>query len=114
MIILSPLMDAKNIFIACGHRKQSITWEKQGDSEWTYIGVGEDYKEALVAELVAARFREPLLYLVSDRNTVHEVGTHMAAFAIGQLLPRQGLTLTDKTFTAMMEFNKIGVVKISR
>jgi len=107
-------MDAKNILIACEYYKETITWEKQGDSEWLYIGVGEDYKEALVAQLIAARFQDPLLYLVSDRNTAHEVGIHIAASAIGQLLPRQGLTLTDKSFKAMMEFNKIGVVKISR
>jgi hypothetical protein len=104
-------MDAKNIFIACNHYSGAIKWMMTEGNEWNYIGVGDDYNESKVNELIGQHFSDAEIYVVIDRHHSFLIQTKTAASSIRELLNKNGLMLSSKEFTKMMVFNNIGVVK---
>lgn len=104
-------MDAKNIFIACSHHAGRIKWVMIKGNEWNYIGVGDDYNEAKVNNLIERHFSDLEIYMVIDRHNSFPIQTKIAAQSIRGLLNKNDLTLSNKDFTRMIVFNRIGVVK---
>jgi hypothetical protein len=104
-------MDAKNIFIACNHYAGRIKWVMIKGNEWNYIGVGCDYNESKVNKLIEQHFSDSEIYLVIDRHNSFSIQTKTAAQSIREPLNKNDLTLSNKDFTKMIAFNRIGVVK---
>lgn len=104
-------MDAKNIFIACNRYAGRIKWVMIKGNEWNYIGVGVDYNESKVNKLIERYFSDLEIYLVIDRHNSFLTQTKIAAQSIRELLNKNDVTLSNKDFTKMIVFNRIGVVK---
>jgi hypothetical protein len=104
-------MDAKNIFIACNHYAGRIKWVMTRGNEWNYIGVDGDYNEDKANTLIERHFSDLEIYLVIDRHNSFFTQTKTAAQFIRELLSKNDLTLSNKDFTKMIVFNRIGVVK---
>ncbi|PSL44309.1 hypothetical protein CLV51_106175 [Chitinophaga niastensis] len=104
-------MDAKNIFIVCGRYIGRIKWEMIQGNEWSYIGIGDDYNESKVKELIERVFGSAEIYLVMDRHNSFLTDTKNATESISELLKKNEVTLSNKDFTKMMVFGKIGIVK---
>ncbi|MFB6456779.1 hypothetical protein ACE38W_16015 [Chitinophaga sp. Hz27] len=104
-------MDAKNIFIACNRYAGRIKWVMNRGNEWTYIGIGGDYNEDKANTLIEQHFSDSEIYLVIDRHNSFLTLTKTAAQSIRELLNKNDLTLSNKDFTKMIVFNRIGVVK---
>ena len=80
-------------------------------NEWNYIGVGDNYNERIVNNLIEQHFSDSEIYLVIDRHNSFLTQTQAAAQSIRELLNKGGLTISNKDFTKMIVFNRIGVVK---
>lgn len=104
-------MDAKNIFIACNHMKNKISWEKESGNEWSFVGEGNDFKENEVQDFVDSYFNEKELYLVVDRHNALSIFASEAASKIKGYLDKKDVVLCNKRFDKMIEFNYIGVAK---
>lgn len=104
-------MDAKNIFISCNHYSGRIKWVAIKGNEWNYIGVGSDYNESKANKLIEQHFSDSEIYLVIDRHNSFLTQAKTAAQSIRELLNKKDLILSNKDFTKMIVFNKIGVVK---
>ena len=104
-------MDAKNIYIATSRMKSKINWEKSSGNEWSFVGEGSDFKSSEVTDFIASYFSEDQLYLVIDRHHAYELAKTEASSKIQESLKNQNVTLCNKTFTRMIEFNRIGVAK---
>lgn len=107
-------VDAKNIFIVCQHYKSLIQWEWLGDTEWQYVGIKNDYNEGKVSELINSHFSAQMVYLVIDRHNAYEIDLERVPAVVGEVLRNKELPLSNKDFSKMMEFNRIGVVKKGR
>ena len=104
-------MDSKNICIATSHMKSKIDWEMTSGNEWSFVGDGSDFKENKVNDFICSFFKENELYLVIDRHNAFSVSKNEAGTKIKELLKKQNITLCNNTFTQMIEFSYIGVVK---
>jgi len=104
-------MDAKNIYIAYQHYSSGIKWEMNGESEWIYLGTAEEFKEERVVELINSFFEEDELYLITDRNTSTLIKKKEATEKVKKLLTDHNPVLANSSFSKIMEFNKIGVVR---
>jgi len=67
------------------------------------IGVEDDFREDVVTEMINQFFGEHEIYLVVNRHQ-----------SLKLKLAKTDLTLSNKIFSAMMLFNRIGVVKKGR
>jgi len=45
-----------------------VSWEKQSEEEWIYIGVGKDFKLDKVSQLVRSTLKTEEIYIVTDRK----------------------------------------------
>ena len=104
-------MDAKNIFIACRYYKYRIKWENKNVNEWSYIGVGDDFREEVANETIRVFFSDPEIYLVVSKQQSFEIASNLAVPLIKELLVKTEVTLSNKEFSKMIVFNKIGVLK---
>ncbi|MBC9914282.1 hypothetical protein [Chitinophaga varians] len=104
-------MDAKNVFIAGERYIGRINWVLTDGSEWYYVGVGDDYNEEKVEAFLQRHFGEAELFLIIDRHRVETCPAATAARVIKTLFASNGLTVSNRDFTKMMVFNKIGVMK---
>lgn len=104
-------LDSKNIFNAYRHMKMKIDWEKELDNEWSFVGEGKDYKEKKVSDFIKSFFNDPQIYLVFDRHHAFPINIDEASSKVGELLNDKDITLCDQSFTKMIEFNYIGVLR---
>ena len=104
-------MDVKIIFIASQRYKGTIQWVFTDGSEWHYIGVADDYHESKADTLIKRHFGAAELYLILDRHRVEVCHSEVAAVTIKPLFEKEDLTISNKDFTKMMVFGRIGIVK---
>ncbi|MBO6573110.1 MAG: hypothetical protein JJ958_11790 [Balneola sp.] len=106
-------MDSKNIFIACSAMLQKAVWDKVSvDSEWYYLGEGEEFKTDLFETKINKFFPEASIYLVTDRHRSKEIPKANAVQEIqNAILEFSEPTICDKEFKRFITFNKIGVAK---
>lgn len=104
-------MDAKNIYIATSHMKTKIDWNSSFSNEWSFVGEGKDFKEVEVQEFIDSFFSEGELYIVINRHHAYEIPKREASSNVKVNLQKQDVTLSNKTFDKMIEFNYIGVAK---
>ncbi len=104
-------MDSKNIFISYQHYSNNIKWEKYGESEWIYIGAEEDFKEDKALELINTFFTESELYFITDKRNSFLIEKDKTIVKIKEFLTDYRIALTNKNFSKMVEFDKIGIVR---
>lgn len=104
-------MDSKNIHIACSHMKGKIDWKRDLDNEWSFVGVGNHFKENEVDNFIKSFFQEDELYFVIDRHNSYSIARDIAAKRVKESLKEQSITLCDHSFSKMIEFHYIGVAK---
>ncbi|NML37694.1 hypothetical protein HHL17_10865 [Chitinophaga sp. G-6-1-13] len=104
-------MDTKNVFIASERYLGNINWILTDGNEWNYIGVGDDYDENKVDAFIKRHFGTAELFLILDRHRVEICPAATAAQSIRLFFAKNGLTVSNRDFTKMMVFNKIGVMK---
>ncbi len=64
-------MDSKNIYIACNHLIGKIQWIKEGDHEWIWVGVDDEFQDEKVRRLADLLFDDDEVYFVINRNDSH-------------------------------------------
>ena len=105
-------MDSKNIYIACSVMLRKAEWEKiNGESEWSYVGDGDEFKAEEVQNNINRFFSEDVLYLVTDRHTSKEIKKELASAMVIPTLEQQYVTLCNKEFKRFIVFNYIGVAR---
>ncbi|MEP1151197.1 MAG: hypothetical protein ABJH08_05660 [Balneola sp.] len=106
-------MDSKNIFIACSAMLQKVQWDKASeDSEWYYIGEGENLNSELAQSKINGFFIETSLYLVTDRHSSKKIHKENAVEEIqNALIKFPEPTICTKDFKRFITFNKIGIAK---
>jgi hypothetical protein len=61
-------MDSKTIFISSVAYLPKVTWAKQNDNEWIYVGVNQDFNEEKVSQMIHSTFNADEIYIVSNRH----------------------------------------------
>jgi ABC-type transport system involved in Fe-S cluster assembly fused permease/ATPase subunit len=105
-------MDSKIIYAACHHNVIKINWETFENEIWVYCGVEEDFEDTKATEFVRKFFTEPNIFIVVDRKNSFEITTELAIQTLKKYFNKDTeVILSNKLFTKMVEFNKIGVMK---
>lgn len=104
-------MDTNNIYIAISHMKSKVNWENLTGNEWTFVGEGNDFKEEDTQKFINSYFSENELYFAIDRHNANTLQKTDASSYIKDNLTNNNITLCNKTFNRMIEFNRIGVAK---
>jgi hypothetical protein len=103
-------MDSKNIFISYQHYFKAIEWERHGESEWIYVGTGEEFNDEKAGELIRTFFEESELYLITDRHNSCHIEKGLATAKIKKFMV-PAPALANKDFSKIMEFIGIGIVR---
>lgn len=104
-------MDAKTIFIASERCIGMIQWVVADGSEWQYVGVGDDYNQNKADTFIKRHFGAAELYLIQNRHRVEICHSDIAAETIKSLFEKEDLIISNKDFTKIMVFGRIGIVK---
>jgi hypothetical protein len=103
-------MDSKQLYVAAGHLSSNIDWDK----DWIHFGTGTDLKKDLVDELIDKFLIDETLNLVHGRQ---DSGRHFkdeVKNKILDLLGKENFQLWNESLTKVIEFNRIGVLKLGR
>lgn len=107
-------LDSRLIYISHNTYICKVKWTKpteSADSEWIYIGLAEELKKILVFKILDEHFVDNGIYLSHSRGDSCQ--TTISAFKtnIHQYFGNWDFTLWDFTFTQVIQFNKIGVLR---
>jgi hypothetical protein len=104
-------LDSKTIYIASTTYLRQVQWEKQQGEEWTYIGMGQDFNQTKVSELIDSTFTADEIYLVTDRHHSCKCSLAEATKTVMQRLEERGYLLWSLCFDVVLELAPIGVAR---
>ena len=100
------------IFIACNKMLQHVEWEiVKENNEWSYVGLGEEFKTRKVQKFINQFFREHEIYFVVDRHHSIEILKQKSAIKNKEEIDHRNIVLCDMKFHRFMVFNHVGVTK---
>ena len=105
-------LDSKNINISFKRYSNDINWVMCGESEWIYVGAEEELDEAKITKLLNSFFEESELYLITDRHNSLLIQKEEAVTKVLEFINKHNPALANTDFSKIMEFNKIGVVRL--
>ncbi len=81
-------------------------------SEWVYCRIGNDTKEDVIDKALNEYFQDSMLYFVSTRKESSQINKQDIIERIKKELGQNELVIWDINFKRVIEFNKIGVMRI--
>lgn len=107
-------LDSRLIYKSNNTYINKVMWTRpteSTDSEWIYIGLAEELKKIVVFKILDEHFADNGLYLSHSRGDSCQ--TTLTAFKtnIEQYVGTWDFTLWDLTFTQVIQFNKIGILR---
>jgi hypothetical protein len=103
-------MDSKNLFIKSNTYFRLVTWQKQDGEEWSYIGTERDFDLVRASKLISVLEGEQI-YFVTDRHESKLVEKRDLLGSLKDKVVAGNFILWDLSFEAVVEFNRIGVVR---
>jgi hypothetical protein len=103
-------MDSKQLYVAAGHLTSTINWDK----DWIHFGTGTDLKKDLINDFIDKFLIDDTLNLVHGRQ---DSGMHLKneiKEKILNLLGQDNFQLWNESLTKVIDFNRIGVLKLGR
>ena len=108
-------MDSKLLYSGSEGMKHKVSWNRiTSESEWTYIGEGSNINMTMVLNSINCHFSNPLLYVCWTRQNSFEATKEHVEIGIKELLGRQDFFIWDSKFKLVIEFNKIGVMRLGQ
>ncbi|QMU28800.1 calponin homology domain-containing protein [Adhaeribacter radiodurans] len=105
-------MDSKNIHISFRRYLNYINWEMHEESEWIFVGVKEEFNKTETTKILNAFFEESELYLIIDRHNSFLIQKEEAITKVLEFIKEHNPTLVNMDFSKIMEFSKIGVIRL--
>jgi hypothetical protein len=105
-------MNSRLIYTIVNSGKLNIEWKLDIDSEWIYIGIGEELKKEKVTSQIQNIFNSENLYIVLGRENSKEILINEVNTEILNRIGNENFKICDKDFTKFIEFNKIGIMRI--
>ena len=103
-------MDSKQLYVAAGHLSSTITWDK----DWIHFGIGADLKSDLVNEFIDKFLMDETLNLVHGRQDSGKyVKDEIKNIILGHL-GQDNFQIWNESLTKVIDFNRIGVLKLGR
>jgi hypothetical protein len=103
-------MDSKQLYVAAGHLSSIVNWDK----DWTHFGTGTDIKSDLINELIDKFLMDETLNFVHDRRDSGRHHKDEMKNIIQDLLGDDDFQLWNESLTKVIDFNRIGVLKLGR
>lgn len=112
-------MDSKQLFRAF-HSKYDLTnWlnknkeiaQNQGEVQWQYCGLNEEFKKDFVTEEINKIFSDEEVYLCITSNNSSLVPKSIVIEEMIKYLHKKEIGIINHSFTKMMFFNSIGTFK---
>ena len=108
-------MESKLIHKAANYVKSQVIWENQSssESEWMYIGLGDEIKKKLILEELDKIFDDEIVFLVKGRETSKII--QRESFE-EELSRNVGLNfqLCNEKFTKFAEFHEAGIMRVGK
>jgi hypothetical protein len=107
-------MNSRLIYIANERMKYHLRWPRLNGSEWIYCGTANEVNKEIVSKNIDSHFTENELYVALTRNDSFESNKKTIIASIEYILGFKNFTIWDKSFTSVIEFNKIGVFRCGK
>ncbi|WP_061248501.1 hypothetical protein [Leptospira alstonii] len=110
-------LDSKNIYILCNTILAKVKWDKYNEeSEYFYVGDGNDFKEDDFKRVIFDFFKSDWLYLSLGRKNSKIILLEDAVLEIKNALYDQSIysdkaILVTGELTRVLEYNRIGVAR---
>ena len=113
-------MDSKQLFRLYHSKFHRTNWlnksgepaKSDGDVEWFYCGLKDDFKYDFVSQAINDTFPDDEVYLFISSGNSSLVPKSVAVKAIGNNLHKKEIGVMNPSFTKIMEFATYGVFKI--
>ena len=95
--------------------RSNLKWlNEDEDLGWIYCGAGDDVKKEFVQNIINEHFTEIELYVAHERNNSFLTTKDNVIAAIKNILGKENFAIWDKSFNKVVDFNKIGVLRIGK
>ena len=107
-------MDSKNIYIVACSKLDTVQWEKEdgAESEYRYIGTGNEFRKELARKVLSSHFENDDLYIVTDRHQSKTISKVEAVEALKESTLSSGAIIVDFDFRYFFMVNNVGSYRI--
>ncbi len=107
-------MDSKSLYISTRYLFSKVSWIQHGPNEWISLWAGNEIHEQLINDLFIKNFPDQEVYLVQGRNNTKPTSLKHIMVTIKPLLGTETFEIWNLNLTLLIEFNKIGVLRIGK
>lgn len=112
-------MDSKQLYRFYQNKYYSSNWlnengelaQSEGEVNWSYCGVGEDFKSEIVNQAINTFTGDDDIYLCISPGKSLLVSKSDATQEIGNILHKKEIGIINKSYTKIMHFTQCGVFK---
>lgn len=105
-------MESRLIYAVVNSLKSNITWIKQSQTEWIYVGLQSELKSELINNKIKATFANQNIYLILGRSDSLEISRDNILVEILTRMGKEDILICDMKFSKFIEFNKLGIMRI--
>jgi hypothetical protein len=100
-------VDSKQRYIVARHLSSTVIWQ-----DWIHFGTGKDIKSEMIEGFIKEFLFDGTLNFVHDRQDSEPVEAFEVKEKIAGLLGQENFQLWNSAFTKVIDFNRIGVLKL--
>jgi hypothetical protein len=103
-------MDSREMYNATNHLTTLVTWDK----DWVHFGTEDEVKFDLVKTLIKDHLNDNELLFIHHRTNSGQYNHKIIIDSITHLLGKEDFLLWTTTMDKVIEFNKIGVLRLGQ
>ncbi|WP_194776948.1 hypothetical protein [Pararhodonellum marinum] len=103
-------MDSREMYNATSHMIQLVIWDK----DWIHFGTENEIKFDLLEKLIKDHLKDEELLFIYGRTTSEQLKKEKIIEKIKPLLGTDEFQLWSPTMDNVIQFNKIGVLKVGQ
>jgi hypothetical protein len=107
-------MESRLIYIANERMRANIQFAQTPDYGWVYFGAQPEVNIEIVKQKINDHFGEEVLYVAHSRNDSIETNKKAIIENIEGILGVDDFSIWNSSFTSVIEFNKIGVLRCGK
>ena len=108
------LMESRLIYIANKKMRANITIDESPHAGWVYFGAQPEVNLEFVQHTINQHFKEEILYIAHHRNDSTSTTGQNVLEEIKDIIGRDNFSIWNTTFTKVIDFNEIGVLRCGR
>lgn len=108
-------LESQRLYKGCCMMVSRVEWDyPTPDTEWTFVGLGDEFNVTNVQKVIDERFDELEILQVIDRRHAGPVSKATAAESVREQLKDKPVILCDRNFLSFVYFDTNGLMRYGR